>query len=52
MQTQQYHYVAAPVAKRPKDSLFVILSLLFLYFFIRFANLLQTEVWPDCQPKS
>ncbi len=44
MQTQQYKRVVALVAKQPKDRLFVILSLLFLYFFIRFANLLQTRI--------
>lgn len=46
MQTQQYQRVAALVAKRPKGRVFVIRSLLFLYFFIRFANLLQMKIWP------
>ena len=42
MQPQQYQCVAAHIANQPKNTLFVIYSLSFLYFFIRFANLLQT----------
>ncbi len=44
MQTQQYQGVAALIAKRPKNGVFVILSPSFLYFFIGFANLLHMGI--------